>query len=76
MEVKPPPCGVGDPEWSRDSERGPPPGDITRELQKIKLQKCVGGRASERVEAWLEGMMRCFSLKDYASMSKVKIMIF
>jgi hypothetical protein len=60
IEVEPPPSGMGNPEASRDSGGGPPPEDITRELQKIKLPEFVGGHASERVEAWLEGMTRCF----------------
>jgi hypothetical protein len=55
---------------------GPLPEDITRELQKIKLPEFVGGRASERAEAWLEGMTQCFTLRDYASTSKEKIVIF
>jgi hypothetical protein len=75
-EVEPPPSGMGNPEVSRDSGGGPPPEDIMRELQKIKLLEFVGGRASERAEAWLEGMTRCFSLRDYASNSKAKIAIF
>jgi hypothetical protein len=75
-EVERPPPGTGNPEASRDSGGGPPPEDITRELQKIKLPEFSGGRASERAEAWLEGMTRCFSLRDYASNSKAKITIF
>jgi hypothetical protein len=67
---------MGNPEASRDSRGGPPLEDITRELQKIKLLEFVGGHASERAEAWLEGMTRCFSLRDYASNSKAKITIF
>jgi hypothetical protein len=51
IEVEPPPYGMGNPEASRDSEGGPPPEDITRELQKIKLLEFVGGRASECAEA-------------------------
>jgi hypothetical protein len=74
--VEPPPYGVGNPEVSRDLEGGPQLGDITRELQKIKLPEFPGGRASERVKAWLEGMTRCFALRDYASTSKVKTTIF
>jgi hypothetical protein len=42
VEVEPPPSGVGNLEASRDSEGGPPPEDITRELQKIKLPEFVG----------------------------------
>ena len=76
IEVEPPPYGMGNPEASRDSGRGPPPKDITRELQKIKLPKFVRGCASEHVEAWLEGMTICFTLRDYASTSKAKITIF
>jgi hypothetical protein len=75
-EVEPPLSGMGNPEASRDSGGGPPPEDITRELQKIKLLEFAGGCASERAEAWLEGMTRCFSLRDYASNSKAKISIF
>jgi hypothetical protein len=37
IEVEPPPYGVGNPEAVRDLEGGPPLGDITRELKKIKL---------------------------------------
>jgi hypothetical protein len=74
--VELPLSGTGNPEASRDSGGELPPEDITRELQKIKLPEFVGGRTSERVEAWLEGMTRCFSLRDYASNSKAKITIF
>jgi hypothetical protein len=76
IKVEPPPSRTGNPEASRDSGEGPPPEDITRELQKIKLLEFTGVRASERVEAWLEGMTRCFALRDYASTSKAKITIF
>jgi hypothetical protein len=75
-EVEPPPSGMGNLEASRDSGGGPPPEDITQELQKIKLLEFVGGRASEHAEAWMEGMTRCFALRDYASNSKAKITIF
>jgi hypothetical protein len=75
-EVEPPPYGTGNPEVSRDLGGGPPPEDITRELQKIKLLEFVRGCASERAEVWLEGMTRCFALRDYASNSKAKIAIF
>jgi hypothetical protein len=75
-KVEPPPSRMGNPKASKDSGGGPPPEDITRELQKIKLSEFAGGHASERAEAWLEGMTRCFALKDYAPNSKVKITIF
>ena len=75
-EVEPPPSGMGNQEASRDSGGGPPPEDIRRELQKIKILEFSGGCASECVEAWLEGMTRCFSLRDYASTSKAKIVNF
>ena len=74
--MEPPPYGTGNPEASRDSGGGPPPEDITQELQKIKLSEFSRGRANEHTEAWLEGMTRCFSLRDYASNSKAKIAIF
>jgi hypothetical protein len=74
--VEPPPYGMGNPKESRDSGGGPPLEDITRELQKIKLLEFVEHRASERMEAWLEGMTKCFSLRDYVSNSKAKITIF
>ena len=75
-EVEPPPSGTSNPEVSRDSGGGLPPEDITQQLQKIKLPEFVGGHASERAEAWLEGMTSCFALRDYASNSKAKITIF
>ena len=56
VEVEPPPSRVGNPKVARESEGGPPPGDIKSELQKIKLPKFLGGHASEGVESWLEGM--------------------
>ena len=58
VEVEPPPSGVGNPEASRDSKGGPPLGDITRELQKIKLPEFVGHHTSEHTKAWLEGVTR------------------
>jgi hypothetical protein len=75
VEVESPPYRVGNPEASMDLEGGPPPGEITREIEKIKLPEFVEGRASECFKSCLEGMMRCFSLRDYASMSKVNIEI-
>ena len=71
-EVEPPLSRTGNPEVSRDSRGGPPPKDITRELQKIKLLEFVGGHASERAEAWLEGMTRCFALKGLCVQLKGK----
>jgi hypothetical protein len=76
IKVEPPPSGTGNTKASRDSGGGPPPEDITRELQKIKLLEFTGGRSSQRAEAWLEGMTRCFTLIDYVSTSKAKISIF
>jgi hypothetical protein len=75
-EVEHSPYGTGNPEASRNSRGELPPGDITRELQKIKLPEFAGGRASECAEAWLEGMTRWFALRDYTSNSKAKIAIF
>jgi hypothetical protein len=75
-EVEPPPYGMGNPKSSRNSRGECPLEDITRELQKIKLPEFSRGQANERAEAWLEGMTRCFSLRDYASNSKAKITIF
>jgi hypothetical protein len=75
-EVETPPSGMGNREASMDSGGGPPPEDIMREVQKIKLLDFSGGRSSERVEAWLEDMTRCFALREYASNSKAKITIF
>jgi hypothetical protein len=45
-------------------------------LQNIKLPEFDRGHTSVRAEAWLEGMTRCFALRDYASNSKEKITIF
>jgi hypothetical protein len=50
VEVEPPPYGLGKSEALKDYEGGPPPREIIRELQKIKLPEFFGGRASERAE--------------------------
>jgi hypothetical protein len=42
-EGEPPPSRTGNPEALRDSGGGPPPEDITRELQKIKLSGLCRG---------------------------------
>jgi hypothetical protein len=76
VEVEIPPSGVSKTKGSRDSERGPPLGDITRKMYKIKLLEFVRGCESYHVEAWLEGMTRCFSLRNYASTSKANVAIF
>jgi hypothetical protein len=43
IEVEPPPSRMGNREASRDSRGGPPPENITRELQNIKLPEFVRG---------------------------------
>eukprot|EP00253_Pinus_taeda_P029921 PITA_29921 len=50
--------------------------DISRELQKIRLPEFSGGRAGECAKAWLEGMNRCFRLREYSSSEKTKIVMF
>eukprot|EP00253_Pinus_taeda_P023417 PITA_23417 len=50
--------------------------DISGELQKIRLPEFSGGRVGECVEAWLEGMNRCFRLREYSSSAKTKIVVF
>ena len=76
MEGEHPSSSLGNLEGSRDYDRRPLVEDITRELQKIKLPEFAGGCASEHAEAWLEGMGKCFTLRDYNSNSKAKIAIF
>jgi hypothetical protein len=56
IKVELPPSRTSNPEASRYLGGGPPPEDITRELQNIKLLEFTEGHASERAEAWLEGM--------------------
>ena len=48
IKVEPPPSREGNPEASRESGGGPPPEEITRELQKIKLPDFAEGCSSER----------------------------
>ena len=63
-------------EKPKDFDDKPHQEDISGELQKIKLPKFSGGRAGEHAEAWLEGMIRCFALREYFSTSKTKIIVF
>ena len=76
MGVEHPPSWLENLEGSRDSHRGPPIEDITKDLQNIKLPEFAGGCANECAKAWLEGMRKCFALRDYNSNSKAKIAIF
>ena len=50
-------------EKPKDYDDKPQRENISRELQKIKLPEFSGGEAGEHAKAWLEGMIRCFSLK-------------
>jgi hypothetical protein len=52
--VEAPPSEVGKLEASRDSEGGLALGEITKELQNIKIPDFSRGNASEREEAWLK----------------------
>ena len=63
-------------EKPKDFDDKPHREDISRELQKIKLPKFSGGRAGEHAEAWLEGMIKCFALREYSSTSKTNIVVF
>ena len=63
-------------ERPKDFDDKPHREDISRELQKIKLPEFSGGRAGEQAEAWLEGMIRCFALREYSSTSKTRIAVF
>ena len=47
--MEPPLSRMGNPKASRDLGGGPPPEDITRELQKIKLPKFGGGTRGSMV---------------------------
>jgi len=76
VEVDPLPSREGSLEVSRNLERGPPADVITREIQKMNLFKLYGGHISECDKVWLEGMTRCFSLREFASTSNGKPTIF
>lgn len=69
MEVEHPPSRVGNPEGLRNSKWGPHIDDITMDIEMIKLPMFVRGRANECAKAWLEGITRCFELRDYTSNS-------
>jgi hypothetical protein len=56
VEVEPPTYGVGNPKASRDSKGGPPPGDVTRELEKIIYSQSLLGAVQVNVQrhGWKE----------------------
>jgi hypothetical protein len=49
---------------------------IHRELDKVKFPKFFGAPDDTAVEAWLENMAMCFTLRDYNSNMKVHMAIF
>jgi hypothetical protein len=53
-----------------------PMNNISNNNKNTLCNYIISTHASECAEAWLEGMTRCFALRDYASTSKAKISIF
>jgi hypothetical protein len=51
-------------------------GSIHRELKKVKFPEFLGATDNVTAEAWLENMAMCFSLRDYTSNMKVRMMVF
>jgi hypothetical protein len=51
-------------------------GSIHRELEKVKFLKFFGATDDTTIEAWLENMVMCFSLRDYTSNMKVHMAVF
>jgi hypothetical protein len=51
-------------------------GSIHRELEKVKFPKFMGAMDDSIIEAWLENMAMCFTLRDYTSNMKVHMMVF
>jgi len=59
--------GEGNPKGLRKMNQEPPPKDIARELQQIKLLDFYMGLVGEHTEACLERATRCFALIYYTS---------
>jgi hypothetical protein len=51
-------------------------GSIHRELEKVKFLEFFGAPNDAAAEAWFENMVMCFSLRDYTSNMKVRIVVF
>jgi hypothetical protein len=49
---------------------------VLRELEKVKFLKFMGATDGSVVEAWLENMAMCFTLRDYTSNMKVCMVVF
>jgi hypothetical protein len=71
----------------RDEVRAPTPPEgpprapvgtssIHRELEKVKFLEFFGALDDAIIEAWLENMVMCFSLRDYTSNMKVCMAVF
>ena len=71
----------------RDEARAPAPtevpprapdvaGSIHHELEKVKFPKFFGAPDGTAIEAWLENMVMCFTLRDYTSNMKVCMTVF
>jgi hypothetical protein len=51
-------------------------GSIHRELKKVKFLEFFGALDGTAIEAWLENMAMCFTLRDYTSNMKVCMAVF
>jgi hypothetical protein len=49
---------------------------IHHELEKVKFPEFFGALDGAAIEAWLENMEMCFSLRDYTSNMKVCMVVF
>jgi hypothetical protein len=71
----------------RDEARAPAPPKVFprapaltcsnhRELEKVKFLELFGAPNGAAVEAWLENMVMCFTLRDHTSNMKVRMVVF
>jgi hypothetical protein len=51
-------------------------GSIHHELEKVKFLEFFGALDDAAAKAWLENMAMCFSLHDYTSNMKVRMVVF
>jgi hypothetical protein len=51
-------------------------GSIHREPKKVKFPEFMGAIGNSATEGWLENMAMCFSLCDYTSNMKVRMVVF
>lgn len=69
-------CEQGGPVTQNEAPQSTTRNDVHRDLEKVKFLEFCGSTNGHTIEAWLENMTMCFTLRGYTSNPKAKMGIF